>query len=200
MSTSTHGHDFSRWNDQRHILHDPIYKPWEAYLIEHNNWMFTELAGMLGDTILEVGAHSGLGCLTIKSRYRKFVVASDINLECCKAMVQRFKYWCLDIPVVCCDAFNLPFKDKSVTVCFSVGLLEHYEKEDAVKLIREQLRITRYAIVDVPTERCGYGYGDERFRTQDEWVEIANSVGKVVHIFSRQEGICGLVIDSEDRL
>jgi hypothetical protein len=200
--SSTHGHDFSRWSTERHVIYDPIYKPCEVYFTEHNNWAFIELAAMFGDCILELGAHSGLACLAIKTKYdNKTAIASDVNLECCKQMVQRFKYWNKsDIPVVCCDAFNLPFRDKSVSVCFSVGLLEHYEIDDSVKLIKEQLRVARYCIFDVPTEKREYGYGDERYRKPEEWIEIARSVGKMIHYYARSENTCGMVIEDEGRV
>lgn len=177
-------------------MYNPIYKPWEVYMFSHNNWMFIELAVIYGRSILEVGAGSGLGCLAIKSRYpNKLVMALDINFTCCQQMVERFRYWHVDVPVVRCDGFNLPFPDNCLDLCFSVGVLEHYEKEDSIKLLKEQLRVAQLAIVDVPAnEQPPESYGDEHIRSSSEWEDIVSSVGIIIHEFYRAEAVFGMVV------
>ncbi len=51
------------------------------------------------------------------------------------------------------DAFALPFSDRSFDVVFHQGLLEHFRKEDATKLLIENIRVLKpdgYLLVDVP--------------------------------------------------
>lgn len=176
-------------------MSNPIYKPWEVYFHDHFNWMFIELAAMPGDSILEIGASSGFACNAIKARYpRKLVVASDVNKKCCKMMADRFRYWQIDIPVVNCDGFDLPFPDNYFNVCFSVGVLEHFEKEDTLQLLREQLRVAGYVIVDIPIKAQDENYGDERIWSAKEWIEMCDSVGNIIHQFYRTGETYGIVI------
>ncbi len=45
------------------------------------------------------------------------------------------------------DLFELPYAPKSFDVVFSIGLLEHFELEDQVKILETHIRLARRAVV-----------------------------------------------------
>jgi len=172
--------------------------------------MYIENAARLGDAVLEVACQTGLACIAIKARYPwKIVVASDIHPTVCKMAKERIKYWGMNIPIIRCDAFHLPFRDAGFDVCFHEGLYEHYDELDVMKMETEHLRVAKHLVLDVPAnpeihkvdERGiiagGYGYGDEHIRTFRRWMEILSAEGKVIHIFHRSPGHFGAVITRE---
>lgn len=82
------------------------------------------------------------------------------------------------------DILNLKYKNNAFDVCFSNGVLEHFDDEDIIKTLKEQMRISKYVIFGIPstyfnmTEKM---LGNERSLSLKEWgklVEKAN--GKIV--------------------
>ncbi|CAM3667595.1 class I SAM-dependent methyltransferase [Rouxiella silvae] len=54
------------------------------------------------------------------------------------------------------DAFLLPFEDNSIDCVFSIGMIEHYNKEDQAKLLKEMARVTRKnLIMGIPNYKEG---------------------------------------------
>ena len=71
------------------------------------------------------------------------------------------------------DAFHLPYPDKSFDVAFSQGLLEHFDCQDIIKLIDEQLRVAKAVAFSVPNKFYNHkDFGDERLFTKKEWESI----------------------------
>lgn len=165
--------------------------PPEFYAFQYNKWMYIELAARFGKKILEIGSHTFLACIYLKLRYADIeVVGSDIHRLECKWGLIRGERWGVQLPIVNCDAFNLPFKDDAFQVVFSCGLHEHFDKPDMIKLVKESARVAKYQIIDVPVtaslERGG-GYGDERHLSFSEWGELFQSIDevKIVQEFTR---------------
>lgn len=68
------------------------------------------------------------------------------------------------------DAYKLPFGDKAFDVIFSQGLLEHFQDEDIIKLLDEQLRVGKVAVLSVPNKFYPrQDFGDERLLSDEYW-------------------------------
>jgi len=82
------------------------------------------------------------------------------------------------------DIRNLPFDDKFFSVAHSNGVFEHYQDEEIVQLINEQLRAADTIVFGVPSTYYGENekmHGDERFLAKKKWRDIiAGSNAKIV--------------------
>jgi ubiquinone/menaquinone biosynthesis C-methylase UbiE len=70
---------------------------------------------------------------------------------------------------------QLPFNSKQFNVSFSNGVLEHFSNSEIVKIINEQLRVSKYMVFSVPSNFFTKGqriYGDERFMNILQWKKI----------------------------
>jgi ubiquinone/menaquinone biosynthesis C-methylase UbiE len=71
------------------------------------------------------------------------------------------------------DAFTLPFGAKSFDAVFSQGVLEHFSDEDIVKLLREQLRVSKKVFFSVPNAFYNHrDFGNERLLGKRQWEKI----------------------------
>ena len=87
------------------------------------------------------------------------------------------------------DAHNLPFNNDSFDLCFSQGFFEHFDDEDIIKLIQEQLRVAKVIIFSVPTFWYPIqDFGDERLMKKEEWLEILSqfNIEKAVYYTGRK--------------
>jgi len=135
--------------------------------------------------VVDVGAGSGLSSVPFV-RSKCYVILVDISASALYLARKFYKemglYRFADL--VLADAFHLPFRDKSVDLALSWGLLEHFKSEDSVRIVKEKLRISRMIMEIVPYRKCvGYliakklakllnrrwPYGDEVERDYDEW-------------------------------
>ena len=145
--------------------------------------MFTEYE----DPILEVGAGSGRGSILIKRlQPHREVVALDASVKACSVM-QRYSVAAkTPIKVVQADALTIPFPDKYFGVAFSVGLLEHYPDEWIIAALKEQCRVARAVMFNVPTDfylsMFRTVHGDERGLTKMEWLKLATRVAPIMDI------------------
>lgn len=200
----SHGHNFSRWPDKL-WLYFPLDMPPEFYAIQYNRWAYIEPTVRFGERILEIGAQTFLADIYLKIRYSGIeVIGSDIHRLECKWGKLRAKRWGVNLPIVNCDGFNLPFKDDSFDVIFSAGLHEHFDKPDVIQLIRESARVATYQIINVPTKadlERGGGYGDERHLTYLEWRKLFQSIDKVevIQEFQRNTNY-GVILKRKENL
>ena len=78
------------------------------------------------------------------------------------------------------DILNLKYKDKAFDVVFSNGVLEHFNDEELVKILSNQMRISKYVIFGIPSTYFGMNekmLGNERSLTVSEWKKIINRAG-----------------------
>jgi len=77
------------------------------------------------------------------------------------------------------DAFALgDLSDGAFDVAVSQGFFEHFCDEDIAALLREQLRVARYAVFSVPNEAYGrQDRGDERLLRREQWDTMLTSHG-----------------------
>ena len=102
--------------------------------------------------ILEIGAGTGrdsfalvkLGAEVVQLDY------SDASLEIIRGLLNEEG---ISVQLIQADAFSLPFPNQTFDVVFHQGLLEHFRKKDARKLLAENVRVLKRGgllLVDVP--------------------------------------------------
>ncbi len=71
------------------------------------------------------------------------------------------------------DAFDLSFKEKEFNLTFSQGFFEHFSDDDIVKLIAEQIRVSRKVVFSVPSFWYRRkDFGNERLLQLEDWQRI----------------------------
>ena len=99
------------------------------------------------ESILDIGCGNGVPMEFINRDNRFLSVAVDIfkpSLENCKALGMYRE-------LVLGDANHLPFRDNSFDVVLCMALIEHLEKEEGGKLLREMERIaTKEVVISTP--------------------------------------------------
>lgn len=97
-------------------------------------------------SVLEVGAGSGRNLLELRRRGKKAFYL-DFSRVAARGFADRAPGW----PVYQADARSLPFADSSFDLVYSLGLIEHFNDEDQVQVVREKFRVTReYVLMDTP--------------------------------------------------
>ncbi|MFC1941892.1 methyltransferase domain-containing protein [Chloroflexota bacterium] len=71
------------------------------------------------------------------------------------------------------DAFKVPFKDDSFDMCISQGFLEHFNDDEIIELLNEQLRVAKKVIFSVPSDKYpGKDFGNERLLSPEQWLGL----------------------------
>ncbi len=106
--------------------------------------------------ILEVGSGSGNSSLRLASLVGQVFLLdkSKYSLDCSKKLAD---YYGLDnVKMINGDIFRIPFDDEIFDLCWNVGLIEHFNFEQAQQCIEEMFRVTKnygYVCVGVPNFR-----------------------------------------------
>jgi SAM-dependent methyltransferase len=96
--------------------------------------------------ILEVGCGTG-SCSQLLRGEGYETVGVDISPTACKVSKKRVGN------VILADGRSLPFRDKTFSLCFSQGLIEHFSSEDEKWLIKEMSRTSCMIVLSVPKFR-----------------------------------------------
>ncbi|MBA3047768.1 class I SAM-dependent methyltransferase [Patescibacteria group bacterium] len=101
-----------------------------------------------GKTICEIGVGSGLTLSYLKKMGAAQCVGIDYSPEAIKFSSEQIK----DCEFIIGDAFNLGrFGEKKFDLVYSLGFLEHYNKNEQKKLISEQKRLAKECVfIEVP--------------------------------------------------
>lgn len=131
--------------------------------------------------VLEVG----FGTLTA-STFLSYFGIDVISLDKDVSIVRKVSYFLINIKkrnkptLIIGDAFYLPFKDKSFDCVFSQGLLEHFNDNEILRIIKEQLRVGRRVYISVPNQNYPRKvFGDERLMSKEEWESILSKLNNV---------------------
>lgn len=79
--------------------------------------------------------------------------------------------------------FNLNYPKDKFDVAFSNGVLEHFKDEEIIKIIKEQLFISKTTIVGIPTkyfESKEAKYGNERVLELSYWRKLISDAGGTI--------------------
>jgi SAM-dependent methyltransferase len=116
-----------------------------------------------GSRILEIGCGAGLHA-TLLASWGYDVVASDNDpriVEQARAMAEDLH---VEMEVLHLDALDLPSDLEGFDLAFSLGLIEHFERDVTVDMLRSQARASRTVMAVIPTRYTALGAGitDER--------------------------------------
>jgi len=72
----------------------------------------------------------------------------------------------------------LPWQKREFDLAYHQGVLEHFPDEQIVQALREQARVARWIIFDVPNHRLSAGpFGNERLLSPSHWRGSLNQAG-----------------------
>lgn len=133
------------WKEKSHL--PEVYANTERIRLN----LMKVLPDLRGKNILEVGAGTGRDSFYMaKDGARLFLLDYSKNSLKLIASNQPEK---VNISAIGGNAFSLPFRDEMFDVVFHQGLLEHFRKPEATKLLKENIRVLKrggFLIVDVP--------------------------------------------------
>jgi len=141
-----------------------------------------------GKPIIECGTGTGRYASFLASfGYDSYGVDIDIGMvELAKLVSNRISPN-NPVKIQQADINDLPFEDKSFSVSHSHGVLEHFEDDQIISMINEQIRIADSVVFCVPstyfdnTMTFGHVIGDERYLPNKKWREIiGQSNGKLI--------------------
>jgi SAM-dependent methyltransferase len=123
--------------------------------------------------ILEIGTGTGVQSIFL-SYFIKNLIALDNDRDVIRNSAQaNIKHFRRKIDLLLVDAFSLPFKDKSLDICYSQGFLEHFRNDEIVRLVNEQLRVSKLLIHSIPSDKYPIRqFGNERHLSLDVWYDI----------------------------
>ena len=82
------------------------------------------------------------------------------------------------------DILNLKYKENTFEVSYSNGVLEHFNDDEIIETLKQQMYISKYVIFGIPSTYFGINekmLGNERTLTLDEWKGlIYEAGGKIV--------------------
>ena len=71
--------------------------------------------------------------------------------------------------------------------------MEHFDEENIIKGIKEQLRVGRSVIVDVPNKRSKQNFGDERLFSNRKWKYLIQEAGGTLRNFLGRDRVSSAV-------
>lgn len=77
------------------------------------------------------------------------------------------------------DAFDLSAFESKFDLVFSCGVLEHFDREVTIRLLKEQARCAKYVVIQIPTKYTAYSGGitDERIYTVAQLGALVEEAG-----------------------
>ena len=139
--------------------------------------------------ILEAGCGTGIITSQLASEGYN-VTGIDINdkiLQLCRNL--EYEYFKSNkANYVNKSIFKLDYDRKSFDLCFSCGVLEHFEDKEIINSLKQQLNIAKIVIVVIPTKWFDDNealHGDDRFLKLSYWRNlISSSGGKIIKEYS----------------
>jgi ubiquinone/menaquinone biosynthesis C-methylase UbiE len=105
-----------------------------------------------GKRVLEVGAGTGRDSFNLIPYGAEIYLLdyAESSLKIIRKLALDNKY---EVNIISGNALKLPFKDESFDIVFHQGLLEHFRKPEADKLVDENIRVLKrggFLLIDVP--------------------------------------------------
>jgi SAM-dependent methyltransferase len=147
------------------------FKGFMLDIIGHLYYIMSVLVRLPKST-LEVGTGTGFHSCFI-SYFGISVVALDINREVIEIARRNENHFGGKASFVVASASSLPFKDKVFDVCFSQGLLEHFDNKSICRFLESFLRVSYSIILSVPSDYypCK-DLGNERLLAPGGWSKL----------------------------
>ena len=149
-----------------------------------------------GTRTLEIGCGTGVSSLWL-AKHGRIVTALDYtesSVELVKAASDRLKIH--NIEVIHCDATQeLPFEDKQFDYIFQAGLLEHFDTEEQVRLLRNWSKYGKNMISMIPNATSiPYRVGKKIMEDKGIW-EYGLEIPK--HSFKEEFTRAGITVEKE---
>lgn len=116
--------------------------------------------------ILEVGCGYGLSAVYLREcGFHVTAIDNDPNIvQMAMEAIQHFRS---DVGIECANAFDLSRYHASFELVFSTGVIEHFEREGTVQLLREQAKCASYVVGVIPSKYTKFAgkITDERIYT-----------------------------------
>src|SRR5690606_23757676 len=132
--------------------------------------------------LLEIAAGSGYTSAVVSDLVRNknaVVTLSDLEPDLVEAASVKYKSFNMNF--IQADSLNLSqFKDDEFDVLFHQGFLEHFNDNMIKSLLKEQSRIAKNIVFDVPNGRRwnkSQEFGNERFLAHNRWMSITEDAG-----------------------
>ena len=139
--------------------------------------------------IIEIGCGTGIVCSKLASEGYN-VSGIDVSakiLELAKILEKEY-FGENKVDFIEKSMFELDFVEKSFDLCYSVGVLEHFDDEKIINTIKQQIHIAKKVIIVIPTKWFDDDetlHGDDRFLELKHWRGlITKSGGKVIKEYS----------------
>jgi SAM-dependent methyltransferase len=150
----------THWN-----FHAPLY---------HYLRQFTPAGGQ----ILDIGCGPGYSDIYLQSAgYSVVGIDNDAAIvDKANANAELFRS---DVRFEVGDAFDLKPYYASFDTCYSIGVIEHFDRDVTVQLLREQAKCARRIVAVIPTKYVKYtaGHTDERLYTIRQLASIFEEAG-----------------------
>ena len=148
-----------RWKNY-FIGHDVFDQKWLVTAVTH--WGFHEsLYGMIQSCcskpakILDVGCGPGWSDLYLASMgYEVMGIDNEPALiELANSHARKFQ---IPVKFEVADAFNLSSYHNQFDLVYSCGVLEHFDRDVTIKLLKEQAKCASYILIQIPTQYTKY--------------------------------------------
>jgi 2-polyprenyl-3-methyl-5-hydroxy-6-metoxy-1,4-benzoquinol methylase len=166
------------------------YRSLLAYAVNH--WLYNDpLYSRIKRTvkpparILDVGSGPGLSAICLQENGYE-VTGVDNDPELLTQAAANAKHFSSKAKFESADAFNLSEYAGQFDLVYSVGVIEHFEREKTVALLKEQSKCATYVVAVIPTKYSRYliGTTDERLYTIRDLEAMFAAAGlKVVDTF-----------------
>ncbi len=125
--------------------------------------------------VLEVGCGLGASAVYLQG-FGYTVTAVDNNLSLVERARETARHFHAELQVEQADAFNLSVYYKQFDIVYSIGVLEHFERDITIELLREQAKCGHYVVLGVPSRFTSL-ITDERIYTLPQLRRIVREAG-----------------------
>lgn len=181
-------------------LKEIMSERWQSYFEAHgafeNNWLSTAvmhwgfhetLYGMIGrycekpGRILDIGSGPGWSEFYLSSMGYA-VTGIDNEPKLVELAKRRAELLGVSAKFEVADAFDLTAYQAKFDLAFSCGVLEHFDREVTIKLLKEQALCAKYVLIQIPTRHTAHTgiVTDERFYSISELANIVEESGMEV--------------------
>ena len=157
-----------------------------------------ELEKICGEegSCLEIGCGTGISSLWLAKNGKKVTAVdyTESSVELVKAAAQKLNIENID--VIMCDATKeLPFNEKQFNYIFQAGLLEHFETEEQIRLLRNWSKYGKYMISMIPNaSSIPYRVGKQIMESRGTW-QYGLEIPK--HSFKEEFTRAGIAVEKE---
>ena len=163
--------------------HGAFNRDWLKSAVPH--WGFHEtLYGMIikhcpkPSRILDVGCGPGWSNFYLSS-LGHYVTGVDNEPELVSMGKERAELLGLTTKFELADAFDLSAYHGKFDLAFSCGVLEHFDRDITIQLLKEQALCAKKVLIEIPTKYTAYAGGitDERLYSVNELARIVEEAG-----------------------